>query len=540
MALRSIVVVCVLAACIVGAGCGSGGVGSPPGSPVAGGSPTAGETVSLGTLQVGVASAAGFKTLTLRSPDNSYIAFTVLYGSRILRLQEMGYERIAFASDRDGDYEIFTMNADGSDRVKLTRNSANDNDPAWSPDGKKIAFASDRDGDYEIFAMNADGSSPVKLTRNTKDDRHPAWSPDGKKIAFSGIESPDWEIFVMNANGTGRTNLTVNGTEDQHPTWSPDGKRIAFAHFLSGQLEIFVMDADGSDQLNISGETSKDDQPSWCWESDKIAYATDRDGGPLQIYTMWPDGSSKSRRTNAPQVQGNPSWSPQPDTDRFVFDGDVGGKRDIFVTSPLGGSPVNVTQTPSAHDEDPEWRPTPSARRTLIGSAGSDGGSDPPFGAERPLAVVALRRHGLVSAATIGLPDAQWGNVRVAAINNIGMELVGMKVTAGRINQVVEDNGRGRLPRVWDVTGPPKTGAVLVFFFVHSGRITSVIASGDSALGAAGFTDETTAECVSGKAVLTGSFVAAYDARDSGHNLVQGEAHEVVLDARSGEVLSTD
>ncbi len=540
MTTRSLIVVCLLAACIVGAGCGSGGVGGPPGAPGAGAPPPGADTINLGTLQVGVASAAGFKTLTLRSPEMSNMAFTVLYGSKIVRLQEMGYERIAFTSDRDGDYDIFTINADGTDRIKLTKNTVDDKDPAWSPDGKKIAFASDRDGDWEIFVMNADGSSPVKLTRNTKDDRYPAWSPDGKKIAFAGIEDPDWEIFVMNADGTRRRQLTTTASIhwDRRPTWSPDGKRIAFDCYDFVQTDVFVMNADGSNAVNITNDPKTDKHPSWSWETDRIAYATDRDGGFFEIYTMNPDGSAKSRRTTSPQDRGNPSCSPQPDMDRLAFDGTVAGKGDILVEPLFGGAPVNVTMTPET-DQDPAWCPAPSVRRSLIGSRGSDGGSDPPFGAERPLAVVARRLQGLASAATIGLPDAQWGNVRVAAINNIGIDLVGMKVTAGRINQVVEDNGRSRPPRIWDVTGPPKTGAVLVFFSAHSGRIASVTASSDSTLSEAGATADTTVQCVSAKAVLRGSFTAAYDARDPGRNLVEGEAHEVVLDARSGEVLST-
>ena len=65
---------------------------------------------------------------------------------------------IAFTSDRDGDYEIFVMNADGSEVRQLTDNDDDDGLPAWSPDGKRIAFTSDRDGDDEIFVMNADGT----------------------------------------------------------------------------------------------------------------------------------------------------------------------------------------------------------------------------------------------------------------------------------------------------------------------------------------------------------------------------------------------
>ena len=84
-------------------------------------------------------------------------------------------ELIAFFSDRDGDYEIYVMGADGSNVVKLTDNTAGDFSPSWSPDGQRIAFFSDRDGDYEIYVMDTNGSNVVKLTDNTVSDRTPSW-----------------------------------------------------------------------------------------------------------------------------------------------------------------------------------------------------------------------------------------------------------------------------------------------------------------------------------------------------------------------------
>ena len=73
------------------------------------------------------------------------------------------------------------MNADGSEQTNLTDNSAGDSGPVWSPDGSKIAFVSDRDGDWEIYVMNADGSGQTNLTNNPEDDWAPAWSPPDQR-----------------------------------------------------------------------------------------------------------------------------------------------------------------------------------------------------------------------------------------------------------------------------------------------------------------------------------------------------------------------
>jgi TolB protein len=84
--------------------------------------------------------------------------------------------RIAFVSNRDGNDEIYGMNADGTGQTRLTNNPAWDSDPAWSPDGSQIAFVSDRDGNLEVYVINADGTGPTNLTNNPADDDRPAWS----------------------------------------------------------------------------------------------------------------------------------------------------------------------------------------------------------------------------------------------------------------------------------------------------------------------------------------------------------------------------
>jgi Tol biopolymer transport system component len=126
--------------------------------------------------------------------------------------------RMLFASNRDGDSEIYVMNADGTQITQLTFHDAGDHLPDWLGNDKAIVFESTRSGvSFDIYRMNADGSGVTPLTTHPAFDGHPASSGNGKRIAFvSNREGPD-DIFIMNSDGSGKTNVTQNPAADQRP-----------------------------------------------------------------------------------------------------------------------------------------------------------------------------------------------------------------------------------------------------------------------------------------------------------------------------------
>ncbi|MBI4334357.1 MAG: PD40 domain-containing protein [Chloroflexi bacterium] len=123
--------------------------------------------------------------------------------------------------------------------TRLTQNTFVDRYPAMSPDKSKVAFASDRSGNMEIWVMNADGGSPVQLTNSQGADYKPAWSPDGSKIAFVSERDGNPEIYLMPASGGNVTRLTNNSVMDSDPAWSRDGQRILFSSDRGGGMEIY-------------------------------------------------------------------------------------------------------------------------------------------------------------------------------------------------------------------------------------------------------------------------------------------------------------
>jgi Tol biopolymer transport system component len=185
-----------------------------------------------------------------------------------------GGRKIVFSRSED----IYTATLDASGDlvekpIRLTRNANADRQPAVSANGRKIAFASDRDGDFDIYLMNAapEGRTnrPVKLTRNQVDDYAPDWSPEGERIAFSQGADGGREIYVMKAapqspDANPPRNLTGDPADDSDPTWSPDGEMIAFTSDRTGDDDIWRMKADGTDPDNLTrSPRSTDLQPAW-------------------------------------------------------------------------------------------------------------------------------------------------------------------------------------------------------------------------------------------------------------------------------------
>ena len=233
------------------------------------------------------------------------------WGAAVVRSVMVTSDLIAFQSDRDGDDEIYVMNADGTAETRITHNPARDISPAWSPDGTKIAFTSQRDGNDEIYVMNADGTGQTRLTNNAAGDYDPAWSPDGTKIAFQSYRDSNGEIYVMNANGTVQANATLNdAADDSHPAWSTDGTKIAFTSHRDVYRAIYVMTATGTGQTRLTNNPAGESHPTWSPDGTKIAFASYRDGN-TDIYVMNADGTGNTTRlTTNDDVDTEPAWRP--------------------------------------------------------------------------------------------------------------------------------------------------------------------------------------------------------------------------------------
>ncbi len=301
----------------------------------------------------------------------AFIACIILIGctpASSIKDPESGdlHGQILFYSERDGDAEIFVMSPVGSDQHAITDNNADDFSPTWSPDHTQIVFESDRDDphprtcfpncNYNLYIMNADGSDQRELTSLPGAEWHASWSPDGTslvytagdigfgsgafylldlasgasqvllddafnndaadwspdgtRIAFSSDRDGDLDIFVMNADGSGIEKLVDSGLNDYNPDWSPDGSQIVFfaADFPSVRQDIYVVNSDGSDLVNLTNtQRIVDEAVDWSPDGNQILFHTDRDGD-FEIYIMNKDGSQPTDLTNDRGRDYCPDW----------------------------------------------------------------------------------------------------------------------------------------------------------------------------------------------------------------------------------------
>ena len=247
--------------------------------------------------------------------------------------------RILLSSDREGDSELYSMNADGTGARRLTRSPGVDGFASWSPDGRKILYYSQNrlTGRNGGMLMNADGSGKRSMPG------YGSWSPDGRRIVFSSGHQGNGELYVMNADGSGQRLIVATPSSNEfNPEWSPDGRTIAFVTDRDGNREVYAMDVDGRNQRNLTRHPLRDVQKGdwfrWSPDGSRIAFTTNRDGN-TELYVMNADGSGQLRLTRTPErFEGNPAWSP--DGSKIAFQREGMKPRWAFLVMNADGSGV--------------------------------------------------------------------------------------------------------------------------------------------------------------------------------------------------------
>lgn len=242
-------------------------------------------------------------------------------------------EKILFTSSRDGNAEIYMMNPDGSQQVRLTDHRAADFRPACSPTGEEILFVSDRGGERDLYIMRVDGLAERPVFPTAQGRRsNPDWSPDGKKIIYSHRAAQFTTIYTAKADGTSATRVVKIGKADgEDPTWAPDGTEIAFVvedelHWASRQIRFINLKTRKQETL-LPDDIPRMWQPAWSPTGDKIAFVWNRPALAQQsIFIVNRDGSGLEQIVDV--GANTPAWSPS--GDELVYSQATKDKSQIF------------------------------------------------------------------------------------------------------------------------------------------------------------------------------------------------------------------
>jgi TolB protein len=216
--------------------------------------------------------------------------------------------QIAFASNRDGAWEIYLMDWDGGNQRRITYHNTLSILPSWSPDNERMVYTSFARGTSDMYIISRRGGGRIRVPTGLALNTSATFSPVSNDIAFVGSVNGNPDIYVIKDDGTNLRRLTTPTSIESTPEWSPNGRQISFTSGRSGSPQIYVMDAEGTNVRRISFEGEWNDDATWSPDGEQIAY-TSRVEGRFQIrIANLINGESRIVAGEGSNEQ--PTWSP--------------------------------------------------------------------------------------------------------------------------------------------------------------------------------------------------------------------------------------
>lgn len=268
--------------------------------------------------------------------------------------------KILFTSSRDGNYEVYIMNPDGSEQMNLTQHPANDLQAVWSPTGDQILFVSDRDkSTRDLYLMDPDGSNVRRVFKRKRIAYRysPTWSPDGKQIAYIHYDLNGGKFTIYMATlGEHKEERVVEGWD---PAWSPDGEELAYIAYALEDRRVTLIDIHTEKQKRLLPKkaTPWQNHPLWSVAGDKLVFSWNKNPRPRllpgdqlprewidkeTIYVVNHDGTGLQQLIDetGPRTQ-YPVLSPN--GDELLYTQLINGRQQLFKLNMNSGTRTQLT-----------------------------------------------------------------------------------------------------------------------------------------------------------------------------------------------------
>jgi TolB protein len=274
---------------------------------------------------------------------------------------------IVVASSRagPGKYQLYSAERSNlAQFTKLSADTASASEPAFAPDGSRIAFVALRDGNAEIYVMNADGSGSTRVTNDPLTDGRPSFTPDGQTIVFhSSRTAGKQQIWSVSVDGTGLTQLTRDSV-NASPTVSPDGQIIAYVSTRNKDSEIWLMGKDGTNQRQFTrAPQSRETEPRFLRDG-TLAYLVERREGNRTVQQVMRADLATGNVTALTGIDlaiTSFAVSPSGDLVALVVNADPQNRRNpvykVYVQPVSSGSAVPLPTTGTEQMITPAFRP---------------------------------------------------------------------------------------------------------------------------------------------------------------------------------------
>ncbi len=272
---------------------------------------------------------------------------------------------VLFSSLRNSNWDILSINTDGTGERLLFEGPTDDWIPVWSPDRRSMAFTRGT-ATGELWVAAADGSDPELISDEMQAATRVAWSPDGTQIAFTSTRGGTPDLWILDLSTRVLRQVTDDAVPEGDPAWSPDGRLLVLWRDVDSNVDLWTIDIEGSGEpvsadafTRLTTDPGADTDPSWHRGGGRIAFMSER-GGNVDVFVIDSDGTAETNLTNNPANDFDPSWSPDGRSLAFASERDAPGNRDVYVMDSNGANQRPVTTSP-AFDGLPAWGPYPAS-----------------------------------------------------------------------------------------------------------------------------------------------------------------------------------